>query len=64
LAVLGKGSVKHFSGFLYFWRLIADISKSIAKREALGFGLIIGFIQSVKFTLLHSKMAIYKIIIK
>jgi hypothetical protein len=64
LAVCETGIVKHFGGFLYFWRLIADKSKSIAKREATGVRLIIGFIQSVKFTLINLKMAIYKIIIK
>jgi hypothetical protein len=59
LAVCETGIVKHFGGFLYFWRLIANKSKSIAKREALGFGLIIGFIQSVEFTLFHSKTIFY-----
>jgi hypothetical protein len=44
LAVLGKRNGKRFGGFIYLMRLIADKSKSIAKREALGFGLIIGFI--------------------
>jgi hypothetical protein len=38
LAVCGTGIVKHFGGLLYFKRLIADKSKSIAKREATGFG--------------------------
>ena len=59
LSVLGKRNGKRFSGFLYFLRLIADNSKSIAKREATGFGLIIGFIQSVKFTLINLKTIFY-----
>jgi hypothetical protein len=59
LAVSGTGIVKHFGGLLYFWRLIAESPQSIAKREALGFGFIIGFIQSVEFTLINLKTVFY-----
>jgi hypothetical protein len=59
LAVFGTGIVKHFGGLLCFWRLIANKSKSIAKRGALVFGLIIGFIQSVEFTLINLKTIFY-----
>jgi len=59
LAVCGTGIVKHFGGFIYLMRLIAESPQSIAKREATGFGLIIGFIQSVEFTLINLKTVFY-----
>jgi len=59
LSVLGKRSEKRFGGFLYFLRLIENKSKSIAKREALVFCWLIGFIQSVEFTLINLKTVFY-----
>jgi hypothetical protein len=59
LADIGTRIVKRFGGLLYFWRLIAESPQSIAKREALGFGLIIGFIRLLKFTLINLKTIFY-----
>jgi hypothetical protein len=59
LAVSGTGIVKHFGGFIYFMRLIAESPQSIEERGTGGFGLIIGFIQSVEFTLINLKTIFY-----
>jgi hypothetical protein len=59
LADIGTGIVKHFGGLLYFWRLIAESPQSIEERGTGGVGLIIGFIQSVEFTLINLKTIFY-----
>jgi len=59
LAVGGTGIVKHFGGFIYLMRLIAESPQSFEERGTPVFGLIIGFIKSIEFTLINLKTVFY-----